>query len=214
MLLVGVLTILFYSCSQETTKEQNSVETEITKTNETISDLGNFESDTTYNFEVQNPSPDTFKLVSHSWYFWHPYGEFKSPKELENHYNRFKIEREITPSDIYPSEQDTLYRLRMNKGFIKFYYTTQDEGSENNDMTIVSAKVTEPVIQMTNGLKVGLTRDKVKEILFSKGEPANIRNYNNILIATVLDGVWVHLKFEGDKLTRITIDTDYQLNKE
>ena len=81
-------------------------------------------------------------------------------------------------------------------------------------MAIVSAKITEPAIQMTNGLKVGLAREELKEILFSKGEPNNIRSYNNILMETALTGSWVHLNFEKDKLNRIFIDTDYQLNKE
>jgi hypothetical protein len=102
----------------------------------------------------------------------------------------------------------------MNKGFVTFYHTTWEEDSENNDIAIISAKITEPSIQMTNGLMVGMTRDEVKEILFSKGEPKSIRNYKNLLIATALDGVWVNLSFEKDRLNRIFIDTNYIFNKE
>jgi len=216
ILLIGVLTIFFfYSCSQQAVKEQELVETEIVKTEEVVVDIETFESDTTYSFELETPSPDTFKLVSHSWYFYYPFGKFSTPQELKSHYNnRFSFEEEITPSDSDPSGEVTLYRLKMDQGFIKFYHTTWEENSDNNDMAIVSAIITEPSIQMTNGLKVGMTRNGVKNILFSKGEPDNISDYKNILIETAQTGVWVNLSFEKDKLNRISIDTDYLLNKE
>ncbi|WP_439880139.1 hypothetical protein ACSX1A_13355 [Pontibacter sp. MBLB2868] len=216
VLSIGVLTILFfYSCSQQAVKEQGIVETEIAKTENAVLDAESFESDTTYSFELATTSPDTFKLVSHSWYFYYPFGKFTTPEELKSHYsNRFSFEEEISTSDSDPSGEVSLYRLKMDKGFVKFYHTTLEEGSENNDIALVSANITEPSIQMTNGLKVGMSRDEVKEVLFSKGEPASVRNYKNLQIATALDGVWVNLSFEKDRLNRIFIDTDYLLNKE
>ena len=214
--LVGVLTILFfYSCNQHAVKERELVETEVVKTEEVVPDAESSKSDTTYSFELEPPSPDTFKLVSYSWYFYYPFGKFATPEELKSHYsNRFSFDEEISLSDSDPSGKVALYRLNMDEGFVKFYHTTWEEGSKNNDMAVVSAKITEPSIQMTNGLKVGMTRDEVKEILFSKGEPNNIRDYKNILIETALTGVWVTLSFEKDRLNRIFIDTNYHLNKE
>ncbi|MEJ8757135.1 hypothetical protein WG947_09020 [Pontibacter sp. H259] len=213
---IGVLTILFfYSCNQQAVKEQGIVETEIAKTENAVLDAETFESDTTYSFELATTSTDTFKLVSHSWYFYYPFGKFSTPEELKSHYsNRFSIEEEISSSGSDPSGEVALYRLKLEKGFVKFYHTTLEEGSENNDIALISANITEPSIQMTNGLKVGKTRDEVKAILFNKGEPENIRNYNNLQIATASDGVWVNLSFEKDRLSRIFIDTDYLLNKE
>jgi hypothetical protein len=215
-LIVGVLTILsFYSCSQQAVKEQDLVETEIGSTEEAVLNVGAFESDTTYSFELDAPSPDTLKLVSHTWYFYYPFGKFSTPEELKSRYSStFRFEDEDSHLGSGSTEEVTLYRLKMDKGFVKFFHTTWEEGSENNDMAIVSAKITEPTIQMTNGLKVGLTRDEVRDILFSKGEPNNFRNYNNILIETASTGVWLHLNFQNDKVNRILIDTDYQLNKE
>lgn len=215
-LIIGALTILsFCSCSQKSVKEQELVETEIVRTEEADLNVGAFESDTTYSFELDTSSPDTLKLASHSWHFYYPFGKFSTPEELKSRYNNsFNFEEEASPVGSGASEEVTLYRLKMQKGFVKFFHTSSEDDSENNDMAIVSAKITEPSIQMTNGLKVGLTRDEVKEILFSKGEPNNIRSYNNILIETALTGVWVNLNFESDRLYRILIDTDYQLNKE
>lgn len=215
-LLVGVVTILFfYSCSQQADNEKGGMVTEIAQTEEVVLDAESFKSDTTYSFELATPAPDTFKLVSHSWYFYHPFGKFTTPEELKSRYsNRFSVEEEISTSDSAPSGEVALYRLKMDKGFIKFYYTTLEEGSENNDFALVSANITEPSIQMTNGLKVGMSRAEVKEVLFSKGEPANVSNYKNLQIATALDGVWVNLSFEKDRLKRISIDTDYLFNKE
>jgi hypothetical protein len=214
-LIVGVLTTLsFYSCSQQADKEQEFVETENISTEEAVLNVESFESDTTYSFELDTPSPDTLKLVSHSWYFYYPFGKFSTPQELKSRYKSFNFEEEASPLGSDTSEEVTLYSLKMHKGFVKFFHTSLEEDAENNDMALVSAKITEPSIQMTNGLKVGLTRDEVKEILFSKGEPNNIRSYNNIQIETALTGVWVHLNFENNRLKRILIDTDYQLNKE
>jgi len=214
--LVCLLTTLFFpSCNQQVVNDEKLIDSEDVKTEETVLDVGPFESDTTYAFELDKPSPDTFKLVSHSWYFYYPYGKFATPEELKSHYrNRFSFEEEVSPSNSDPSGEVTLYRLKMGNGFVKFFHTTWEEDSENNDMAVVSANITEPSIQMTNGLKVGMTRDEVKGILFNKGEPENIRNYKNLLIATALDGVWVNLSFEKDRLSRIFIDTDYLLNKE
>ncbi|NEM96065.1 hypothetical protein [Pontibacter burrus] len=215
-LLAGVLTVFFfYSCSQQVAREQDSGEAEVAKTEEAIVTTEAFESDTTYNFELMPPSPDTFKLVSQSQYFYYPFGKFSTPEDLKSHYsNRFSFVDETSPLYSDGSEVITLYRLKMDKGFVKFLHTTQEDDSENNDIAIVSAKITEPSIQMINGLKVGLTRNEVREILFSKGEPHNLRSYNNITIETASTGVWVHLNFENDRLKRILVDTDYQLNKE
>lgn len=215
-LIVWVLTILsFYSCSQQAVEEQELVETEIVSTEEAVLNGSAFESDTTYSFELDAPSPDTLKLVSHSWYFYYPFGKFSTPEELKSRYSStFSFEDEDSHLGSGSTEEVTLYRLKMDKGFVKFFHTTLEEDSENNDMAIVSAKIIEPSIQMTNGLKIGLTRDEVRDILFSKGEPKNFRNYNNILIETASTGVWVHLNFQNDRVNRILIDTDYQLNKE
>ncbi|MBC5994337.1 hypothetical protein [Pontibacter cellulosilyticus] len=211
----SLLTFVFYSCTQQAISESVPIDIEHTEVEDAIQDVHLFESDTTYSFEILKPSADTFKLLSHNWYFWWPYGKFTTPEELKSHYtDRFSIEEEISLSNSSPTGHVTLYRLKMNNGFVKFLHTTWDEESGNNDMAIVSAKITDPTLEMTNGLKVGLTRDEVKEILFSKGEPTNIRDYKNVQIETVLTGVWVHLNFESDRLKRIVIDTDYQLNKE
>ncbi|PVY39631.1 hypothetical protein [Pontibacter virosus] len=184
-------------------------------TEEAVLNVEDFESDTTYRFELDTPSPDTLKLVSHSWYFYYPFGKFSTPEELKSYYsNRYSFEDQISPLGSDSTEEVALYRLKLDKGFVKFFHTTLEEYSESNDMAIVSANLTEPSIQMTNGLKVGLTKDEVKKILFSKGEPNNFIKHNNIFVETASTGVWVYINFENDKVKRILIDTDYQLNKE
>jgi hypothetical protein len=213
--LIGICLLLnIYSCKQNLTNIHVPLGVEIKEGSKAFEHIASFESDTTYGFEVVSPAPDTFKLVSHNWYFWYPFGKFSNPKELISHYsNWFTVKEEIYPSLVNSLEVDTLYRVQFSDGFIKFYHTTWDEGSEKNDMAIVYASITQPVIQMTNGLRVGLTRDEANRILFDKKQPRNIRSYNNIMIRTVLDGIWVHLNFEEDRLNKIIIDTDYRLSK-
>ena len=216
----ALLYILFtgihiFACSNNKENLRSSSKSAVKNINNSNYTMETLATDSIYSFELDNPSPDTLKLVSQSSYFYYCFGKFSSPNELKKHFKEtFSIEKETTLVYNNPDMIDTLYRVKTNNGFIKFLFTNENEDDNNNIMALVFAKVTEPSIQMTNGLKVGLNRNEIKKILFKSGEPKNFRNYNNIVIATALYGVWVHLNFKNDRLNRIVINTDYQVNKE
>ena len=109
-LIAGALTIFsFYSCSQQTGREQELVETETAGTEVAVLNAEAFESDTTYSFKLDTPSPDTLKRISHSWYFYYPFGKFSTPQELQSRYsNSFTFEEQLSPIGSDATEKVTL----------------------------------------------------------------------------------------------------------
>jgi len=165
-----------------------------------------------YNFESPVISNDTCKVVSHDHYFFECYGEFLNPEELQNHFSKqFIIHKEIASVYSDSSMIDTLYRIVKNNSFIKFLYGKSTD--EKETMQIVSANINGPEFVMTNGLKTGLEKTIVLNMLFGKGYNHDLNKINNYKIATALEGLWINLRFTDEKLSKISIDSDYQLNQ-
>jgi len=166
-----------------------------------------------YNFESSIMINDTFKVVSHDSYFFECYGYFLNPIELQNHFSKqFSINKELTYSYGDSSMTDTLYRVVKDNSFIKFLYTNSTD--EKESMKIVSARINNPELVMTNGLKPGLEKRFVLTILFGKGYNRDLNKIDNFQIITALEGLWINIGFIDDRLSKISIDSDYQVDQD
>lgn len=165
-----------------------------------------------YNFESSVMTNDTCKVVSHDYYFFKCYGDFLNPIELQNHFSKqFSINKELTYVYSDSSMIDTLYKVVKDNSFIKFLYTNSTD--EKESMKIVSARINNPELVMTNGLKTGLEKRYVLTLLFGKGYNRDLNKIDNFQIITALEGLWINIGFTDEKLSKITIDSDYQVNQ-
>lgn len=162
-----------------------------------------------YYFEDFKISNDTCKVVSFGSYFYTCYGEFRNPLELQN---RYLIEKELIHLNSDNFKIDTLYRIVKGNSFIKYIYGHSPE--EAALMQIVSARIIGSELSMTNGLKIGMSKSSALKMLFGKKYNANLRKVNNYQIITSLDGLWINLEFNKNRLSKISINSDYQVNQE
>jgi hypothetical protein len=165
-----------------------------------------------YSFESSFMTNDTCKVVSHDHYFFECYGYFLNPIELQNHFSKqFSINKELTYGYGDSSMIDTLYRVVKDKSFIKFLYTNSTD--EKESMKIVSARINNPELVMTNGLKTGLEKRLALTMLFGKGYNRDLNKIDNFQIITALEGLWINIGFNDEKLSKISIDSDYQVDQ-
>src|SRR5690606_35982146 len=127
------------------------------------------------------------------------YGKYTNPDELMNHLNKnFEVKKE--------TKEDILYRVKSGKSYIKFF------NEEDKRMDLVSGQISTSDFVMTNGIKVGLSKAEVENILFHDRK-TQLDKIKTIQIITAVLGVWIDFNFDGEKLVEIKIDTDYQMNK-
>jgi hypothetical protein len=157
-------------------------------------------------------SNDTCKVVSHDHYFFECYGQFTNPINLQDYFSKqFTVKKEITFAYKDSSMIDTLYRVVNNDSFIKFLYVNSSE--EKESMQIVSARINNSELVMTNGLKTGLEKRLVLTMLFGKRYNRDLDKINNYQIITALEGLWINLEFRDEKLSKISIYSDYQVDQ-
>lgn len=154
-----------------------------------------------YHFHSSLIVDDTLKLISNSNYFYECFGKFRNPKNLITSFNRKKFKVNKEPGD-------DIYRIKSDESFLKYIFIDEDK-----KMDLVSGMIKSQKIVMTNGLRVGLTKKEVENILFHE-KRYSLEKVNNVQITTALLGLWINLKFVGENLNEIKIDTDYQVNKE
>jgi hypothetical protein len=166
-----------------------------------------------YNFENFVFSNDTCKVYSNTNYFYTCYGEFTNPVELQNYFSKqFSIKTEITFVYKDSSMVDTLYRIVKDNSFIKYVYVNSSE--EKESMQIVSAMIKDPELIMTNGLKIGMQKSIALKMLFGKSYNSTFNKVNNYQVITALDGLWINLGFSNNKLNKIQIVSDYQVDQQ
>ncbi len=161
-----------------------------------------------YQFDIIYNSVDTVKLISHDHYFYYCFGKFENPHKLTEHFGKlFKVNKESTYVFNDSTQIDTLFRIVHLNSFIKFFF---DE--EENLMQLVSGRIIGTELQMTNNLRVGLTRDEVEIILFKENKH-RLKATKVVQIITALEGIWIDLVLDNQRLQEIKIDSDYQVNK-
>jgi len=163
-----------------------------------------------HQFDFSNPevSNDTFKIVNQSSYFYNCYGVYKNPIELKRLFSvKYNIKEEITPAYSDSTVMDTLYRISSKGSYLKYYYANSED--EEEQMNVVSGKITTSDFEMTNGIKVGMKKGEVLKRIFYQQIPSNLDQFDKIQVITGLQGVWVNFFFENNKLVSVSIDTDY-----
>lgn len=139
---------------------------------------------------------DTLKLVASTKFLYYPFGEFHHVKELKKVFVHTQYK-----------EKDGLPYVFNTNSYIKFFYDTDKDSFE-----LVYGKITNPNFEMTNGIKVGMT----KKELFNTYFTTTIDKMDSIKVLTVesaLVGIWHYYTFENNILVSICLDTDYQFDK-
>ncbi|MBX9851704.1 MAG: hypothetical protein K2X86_08085 [Cytophagaceae bacterium] len=120
-LLSILIVILIASCTEES-KEGTDKNSE----KELISN--SFVDTSPYEFQITESSNDTFKLASDNDYFYYCFGRFSNPSELLANYNdKFEIKREKTFVYNDTANVDTLYRITVNQGFLKYLFNDEEK---------------------------------------------------------------------------------------
>ena len=145
-------------------------------------------------------SKDTLTVVSGDRNLYYPFG--RSQK-----IGSFIKDKRYTISFEVAEDETRLYRLRFGKSFIKIFKDTDSELFE-----LVSGKIIDQGIVLTNGVSVGITRDELLKKVFQKIIPL-MRDIRVIVLSSAADGVWHYYTFENERLIQISFDTDVVYNK-
>ena len=151
---------------------------------------------------------DTMKISSNDDLLDYPFGCFKAESDLSHRLNNLKHKQEVYQEN---GEVVKLDRYYSGNSFIKFYLVER-YGDNKIRYEIVSAKIHDSQIVLSNGVHVGMSKTD-----FFTRLPATIKcNMSEINVVKFywdVLGISHYYYFNNDTLTSIMIDTDFLVNK-
>ncbi len=194
--------MLFSSCNINGLKKNDGKQGKETKV---VSTNHNTPKDTLISFsreelEIENLKiiGDTLNFVTPLKQLFYPFGEFNSLKFFLNANERVNFEIKTYPEDIY--------RVAFENSYCKFY-----KNEETGLLDIVYANLNNSAIKLSNGVEVGSNSGKFYDLFFKKR--VTLENIRIVKIESLILGVVHYYHIKNDKIVKIIIDSDYQIDK-
>lgn len=155
---------------------------------------------------------DTLCIVSTSPFLYYPLGVYNSIDNFSKNYGLTmdeKTEYDYSYNDS-TTDKTVIYRLSFGNSFIKFL-----KDDEKNKLEIVSGKVKNKEIYLTNGItiRINISNNFIKKFITDINSD-QIKSINIVKMVSGLTGIWHYYFFKGDTLNYFYFDTDYQVTKE
>lgn len=150
---------------------------------------------------------DTLIISSDDDFLDYPFGCFKQVSDLSHRLNYLKHKQEVYQEY---GEEVKLERFYSDNSFIKFYLVERFIDNKTR-YEIVSARIFDEEIILSNGIHVGITRSDFFSSLPEsiKGDMSGIR-----VVKIFWDVLGItHYYYISNTLTSIIIDTDFLVNK-
>jgi len=170
-------------------------------------------SPTIENIEITNIkiTADTLLVILTGDFIYYPFGMYNSIEALTNNYS---ANLKINTFDEYPYDDTTTnklktYKLNLGNSFVKF---VKDESK--NKLEIVSARVFDKEIKLSNGIGIGITKEDFINKLSLKMSQYQLKKINIVLLESSLTGIWHYYCFKDDTLNSFSLDSDFQLKKD
>ncbi len=161
-------------------------------------------------------SGDSLFIASVSNFLYYPFGEFKDIKSFEIKYkNVFKKYVESA----YPYGDSTMpkkriYKMAHGSSFVKFIKVAAKDNKRTAEdrLEILSAEIFDSSLVFTNDIRIGMQFDKIVYTGFPALKKKKIITpVRIIMVESGVTGIWHKYLFDDEKLKKIDITTDYQL---
>lgn len=146
---------------------------------------------------------DTIIFTSPASFLYFPFGKFNSETGLLNAYPELKLSYQKYVDNTGPVE---LYKYGYEQSFIKMI-----KNDESGLFDIVYAELVDNGIILKNGEEIGSSKSSFVKKFFKP--VVNLKRYNVVKIESLILGITHIYTFKDDKLAKIIIDSDYQVDK-
>jgi hypothetical protein len=200
LFLLSVLSITLLGCKSKNDQpiQQNS---DVVKTKRNTSKIKQLKYD---EYQIVK---DTLLILTDDDFLDYPFGCFKQLEKLKHRLNYLDYKQEVYDEK---GEIVKLERFYSGNNFIKFYYVERFIDNKTR-FEIVSAKINDKDILLENGIHVGMNKEEFfsylpKSIKFDTSKIKVVKLYWDVLGVS-------HYYYINDTLTSITINTDFQVDK-
>lgn len=146
---------------------------------------------------------DTIIFTSPISFLYFPFGKFNNETGPLNAYPELKLSYQKYVNNIGTFE---LYKYGYKQSFIKMI-----KNDESGLFDIVFAELVDNGITLKNGEEIGSSKSSFVKKFFKP--IVNLQRYNVVKIESLILGITHIYTFKDDKLVKIIIDSDYQVNK-
>lgn len=146
---------------------------------------------------------DTLLMVSTNDVLYYPFGEYRSLEDflLTQPFLKDNIH------DVDSTEKDfKIITLESANNHFKFI-----ESKESGNLEIIDAEIKDNCVNFSNGVKVGMSK-KVFLSKFFYDIPNELKNVSVVEFESALTGIWHYYLFSENKLRRVSIISDYQID--
>jgi hypothetical protein len=152
---------------------------------------------------------DTLWITSTSDFLYFPFGLFKSISEFKKRFKlAWKQNIEEDRSDEIPRYNYKVYKMIFKNSFVKLF-----KDDEKNEVEIVSGKIINPELLLTNQIKIGIDKKVFLLKFFNKTPETILDKINVVKLESGLLGMWHYYKFKDNILQEIIFKTDYLFNQ-
>lgn len=150
---------------------------------------------------------DTLRIISTSKFLYYPFGIHNDTKEfIKHHPFLHDFVEPITFASDDSGIITNLYCFNFKNSQISFLLDSQTKNLE-----LVSAKILDQEIVINSQINIGVSKNKFITGLNDKIAIEKIENVKVIELVSGLTGIWQYYTFNDDKLSSVTIITDYQI---
>jgi len=149
-------------------------------------------------------SKDTVCFTSPISFLYFPLGEYKKDIDFLKDHSDLELSRQEYSDNAGPIY---LYKFRNGHNFIKMI-----RNEESGFLDIVYARILDSNLVLQNNIAVGMSKSSFCQKFFRS--KVNLRSYNAVKIQSLILGVTHIYSFKGDKLEKIIVDSDYQVDKD
>lgn len=146
---------------------------------------------------------DTIIFTSPAPFLYFPFGKFNNETGLSSDYPELKLSYEKYVDNTGPVK---LYKYGYEQSFIKMI-----KNDESGLFDIVYAKLVNNGIILKNGEQIGSSKSSFIKKFFKP--IVELKKYNVVKIESLILGITHIYTFKDNKLVKIVIDSDYQVNK-
>ena len=143
---------------------------------------------------------DTLKIVTGITHLYYPFGKHSDIKDIEKSILNSSV-KNIHLINFQAQDSTAITQITTPLSVIKFFYDDEQLRQE-----IVSADIRDSNFHFLNNIRIGMSKDELLKILFSKPPAVTV---NTIKLISGLDGIKHYYLFKDDKLTEIKMVTDY-----
>ncbi|MDD2798546.1 MAG: hypothetical protein PHV20_08140 [Bacteroidales bacterium] len=201
-----VLCCIFISCNSQNNSKTQSINSRNANNQLDITQSCQ-KATSTLKYDDYNVVKDTLKINSDDDFIDYPFGCFKKLADLKNQMKNLHYKQEC-----YEDQDKTkLEKFYSGRNYVKFYFVERFIDKKSR-YEIVSAKILDNDILLTNGVHIGMSKTEFLSIIPSAIKISN-EGINVVELCWDVLGVYHYYSFSNDTLTSIIIDTDFQVNK-